>query len=65
MKHIVKAKNDIVLSNGVFLRGGRVMEVEISDKDYAFITPFITEIVVPKDEKEIKPKKAKKKNELA
>lgn len=62
MKHTVTPKNDIVLSNGVFLRRGRTVEVEISDRDYTFIKPFVQEIITK--DKEIKPKKGRKKNEL-
>lgn len=72
MKLTLTPKIDIVLSNGVFLRRGSQMEVEVSEKDLAFISPYITVVneatAVEQPQPQAQPvkrgRKAKPKNEL-
>lgn len=72
MKLTLTPKIDIVLSDGVFLRRGSKMEVEVSEKDLAFISPYITVVneatVVEEPQPQTQPvkrgRKAKPKDEL-
>lgn len=41
MVRVVKPKNDVVLSNGIFLRRGAVATVYISDTEWKNIAPFV------------------------
>lgn len=65
MLYKFRTKNDIVLSNGVFLNGGTVVEVDISESEFAFIAPDVIlgreQIVDDNDiEKPLKDTKSKK-----
>lgn len=68
MKLTLTPKIDIVLSDGVFLRRGSKMEVEVPEKDLAFISPYITvvseETVVEQTQPVKRGRKPKQKNEL-
>ena len=68
MKLTLTPKIDIVLSDGVFLRRGSKMEVEVPEKDLAFISPYITvvseETVVEQTQSVKRGRKPKQKNEL-
>ena len=71
MRKKLFAKIDIVLSDGVFLKKGNRYEVEISEKDYDFVAPYVIDITEPTEKQEdIKPKpkrqtkKAVESNEL-
>lgn len=68
MKLTLTPKIDIVLSDGVFLRRGSKMEVEVPEKDLAFISPYIVvvseEAVVEQSQPVKRGRKPKQKNEL-
>lgn len=68
MKLTLTPKIDIVLSDGVFLRRGSKMEVDVPDKDLAFISPYIVvvneETVVEQPQTVKRGRKPKQKNEL-
>lgn len=72
MKLTFTPKIDIVLSNGVFLRRGSQMEVDVPERDVAFISPYITVVdeatAVEQPQPPAQPvkrgRKAKPKNEL-
>lgn len=68
MKLTLTPKIDIVLSDGVFLRRGSKMEVEVPEKDLAFISPYIVvvgdETVVEQPQTVKRGRKPKQKNEL-
>lgn len=70
MRKKLFAKIDIVLSDGVFLKRGNTYEVDISQKDYDFVAPYITDMTQPEEQEVIKPKpkkstkKVEEKNEL-
>lgn len=70
MKIVVTPNIDIVLSNGMFLRRGVKSEVEVSESDYSFISPYVVEETIQTDDKVTieKPKRGRKpavvKNEL-
>lgn len=60
MKAVITPKVDIVLSNGMFLRRGVKVDVEIPDKDFCFISPYVEEHFPEKTNIIDKPKRAKK-----
>lgn len=68
MKLTLTPKIDIVLSDGVFLRRGSKMEVEVPEKDLAFISPYITVVsdtdVAEQPQPVKRGRKPKQKNEL-
>lgn len=68
MKLTLTPKIDIVLSDGVFLRRGSKMEVEVPEKDLAFISPYIAvvseEAVVEQPQPVKRGRKPKQKDEL-
>lgn len=44
MIRVVKPKNDVVLSNGIFLRRGAVRTVDISDNEWKHIAPIVVDL---------------------
>lgn len=57
MRKKLFAKIDIVLSDGVFLKMGNRYEVEISEKDYDFVAPYVVDLTeTPAVQEDIKPK---------
>ena len=44
MIRVVKPKNDVVLSNGIFLRRGAVRTVDISDNEWEHIAPVVVDL---------------------
>lgn len=44
MVRVVKPKNDVVLSNGIFLRRGAVRTVDISDNEWKHIAPIVVDL---------------------
>ena len=44
MIRVVKPKNDVVLSNGIFLRRGAVRTVDISDNEWQHIAPAVVDL---------------------
>lgn len=60
MKSVITPKVDIVLSNGMFLRRGVKVEVEIPDNDFNFISPYVEEHFQKQINIIDKPKRAKK-----
>lgn len=44
MIRVIKPKNDVVLSNGIFLRRGAVRTVDISDNEWKHIAPIVVEL---------------------
>lgn len=44
MIRVVKPKNDVVLSDGIFLRRGAVRKVDISDHDWKIIAPVVVDL---------------------
>lgn len=50
MKYLLRPKNDIVLSSGVFLTRGRVVEVDITEQEFTSIAPDVY-IVRPQEDK--------------
>lgn len=44
MIRVIKPKNDVVLSNGIFLRRGAVRTVDISDNEWKHIAPIVVDL---------------------
>ena len=44
MIRVIKQKNDVVLSNGIFLRRGAVRTVDISDNEWQHIAPAVVDL---------------------
>ena len=44
MIRVVKPQNDVVLSNGIFLRRGAVRTVDISDNEWQHIAPAVVDL---------------------
>ena len=44
MIRVIKPKNDVVLSNGIFLRRGAVRTVAISDNEGKHIAPIVVDL---------------------
>lgn len=44
MIRVVKPKNDVVLSNGIFLRRGAIATVFISDAEWKSVAPIVEDL---------------------
>ena len=44
MIRVIKPKNDVVLSNGIFLRRGALRTVDISDNEWQHIAPAVVDL---------------------
>lgn len=44
MIRVIKPKNDVVLSNGIFLRRGAVRTVDISYNEWKHIAPIVVDL---------------------
>lgn len=46
MRKVVRPKNDVVLSNGIFLRQGAVRTIEVSESEWNSIAPAVVDLTV-------------------
>lgn len=44
MRKVVKPKNDVVLSSGIFLRQGAVRTINVSESEWKSIAPHVVDL---------------------
>lgn len=44
MRKVVKPKNDVVLSSGIFLRQGAVRTIDVSESEWKSIAPSVVDL---------------------